>query len=114
MHLSVVKARLDGCKECHDLDNSPDFLEVGGFDKYWPKVKHGRPAAEKIKDVLASIADGNRPIQDLALIQDWIPDLSTQSPTQVPLVEQTIKAIVAAPANAKAIILSTLQKLEVE
>jgi len=25
----------------HDLDNSPDFLKEGGFDKYWPKIKHG-------------------------------------------------------------------------
>ena len=41
MHLTLRDARANACKECHDLDNSPDFLKEGGFDKYWPKIKHG-------------------------------------------------------------------------
>jgi hypothetical protein len=28
------------CMECHDLDNSPDFLKPGAFLKYWKKVQH--------------------------------------------------------------------------
>lgn len=27
---------VDGCLQCHDTDNSPDF----DFQKYWPKVRH--------------------------------------------------------------------------
>jgi hypothetical protein len=30
----------DMCKQCHDLDNSPDFHEPGAFEKYWEKVEH--------------------------------------------------------------------------
>ena len=41
MVLTLEQARQGACKECHDLDNSPDFLLEGGFDKYWPKIKHG-------------------------------------------------------------------------
>ena len=41
MHLTLKDARANACKECHDLDNSPDFLKEGGFDKYWPKIEHG-------------------------------------------------------------------------
>jgi hypothetical protein len=106
MHLSVAKARLDACKECHDLDNSPDFLLEGGFDKYWPNIKHGRPAVEKAHDVLEAIAAGQRPIQDLDLIQDWLPDMKDQNPTQVVIVEQTLKV--------NDIIKTMLPKLEVE
>ena len=42
MRLTLEEARRDACKECHDLDNSPDFLKDGGFDKYWPQIKHGK------------------------------------------------------------------------
>ena len=41
MHLTLKDARANACKECHDLDNSPDFLKEGGFDEYWPKIEHG-------------------------------------------------------------------------
>ena len=41
MHITLKDARANACKECHDLDNSPDFLKEGGFDKYWPKIEHG-------------------------------------------------------------------------
>lgn len=41
MVVTIDQARKSACKECHDLDNSPDFLKEGGFDKYWPKIKHG-------------------------------------------------------------------------
>ncbi|MEX0711384.1 MAG: multiheme c-type cytochrome, partial [Pirellulales bacterium] len=27
---------IQGCMECHDLDNSPDF----SFDTYWPQIEH--------------------------------------------------------------------------
>lgn len=41
MVLTLADARANACKECHDLDNSPDFLKEGGFDEYWPKIEHG-------------------------------------------------------------------------
>ena len=41
MVLTLAEARANACKECHDIDNSPDFLLEGGFDKYWPQVEHG-------------------------------------------------------------------------
>lgn len=28
------------CKQCHDLDNSPDFHNAGAFAEYWKKVEH--------------------------------------------------------------------------
>ncbi|MEL7498563.1 MAG: cytochrome c family protein [Planctomycetota bacterium] len=41
MVVTLEQARSNACKECHDLDNSPDFLVEGGFDRYWPKIEHG-------------------------------------------------------------------------
>ena len=41
MVLTLEQARAGACRECHDLDNSPDFLKEGGFDKYWPTIEHG-------------------------------------------------------------------------
>ena len=41
MVLTLEEAKNGACKECHDLDNSPDFLKEGGFDKYWPIIEHG-------------------------------------------------------------------------
>ena len=41
MVITLEQARNGACKECHDLDNSPDFLKDGGFDEYWPKIEHG-------------------------------------------------------------------------
>ena len=41
MVVTLKESRDGACKVCHDLDNSPDFLKEGGFDKYWPKIKHG-------------------------------------------------------------------------
>lgn len=41
MRVTLEEARSNACKECHDLDNSPDFLLEGGFDKYWPQIEHG-------------------------------------------------------------------------
>jgi hypothetical protein len=28
-----------GCRRCHDLDNSPDYVKKG-IEHYWPKIKH--------------------------------------------------------------------------
>jgi hypothetical protein len=39
MRLPLSKAE-DKCRECHDLDNDPDFHKEGAFDVYWPKVEH--------------------------------------------------------------------------
>ena len=39
MRLPLSKAE-DKCRECHDLDNDPDFHKEGAFDRYWPKVEH--------------------------------------------------------------------------
>lgn len=42
MVVTLEEARANACKQCHDLDNSPDFLVEGGFDEYWPKIEHGQ------------------------------------------------------------------------
>lgn len=39
VHLSDLTAR-EMCMRCHDLDNSPDFLEDGAFEEYWEKIEH--------------------------------------------------------------------------
>ncbi len=114
MYLSVSAARATACKECHDLDNSPDFLLEGGFDQYWPKVEHGRPAIEKIRSLLQSIQKGARPITDVALIQDWLPDLGVQDALQVKLVEGMLSSLRSNPANQAAIIKETLDKMDGE
>ncbi|MFT7632079.1 MAG: hypothetical protein ACI87E_003128 [Mariniblastus sp.] len=114
MHLSVSKSATDGCKECHDLDNSPDFLLEGGFAKYWPQVQHGRPAAEKIQDLFESVLAQKRPLADVARIEDWLVDMESQSPTQVGLVENAMEGIRTNPANAANIMRSVLEKLVVD
>jgi hypothetical protein len=40
MRLTLKEARESSCVQCHDLDNSPDFVKEGGFDEYWPKIEH--------------------------------------------------------------------------
>ncbi len=40
MRLTIAEAKRSACMECHDLDNSPDFLEDGAWDDYWPKIEH--------------------------------------------------------------------------
>ncbi len=40
MRVTLEEARANACAQCHDLDNSPDFLKEGGFDKYWPTIEH--------------------------------------------------------------------------
>ncbi len=40
MRLTLAEARETSCVQCHDLDNSPDFVKEGGFDEYWPKIEH--------------------------------------------------------------------------
>ena len=40
MRLTLKEARETACVECHDLDNSPDFVKEGGFDEYWPHIEH--------------------------------------------------------------------------
>lgn len=39
MRLPLAQAE-QKCKECHDLDNSPDFHVPGAFETYWKKVEH--------------------------------------------------------------------------
>ncbi len=41
MVVTLAEARENMCMSCHDLDNSPDFVKEGGFDEYWPHIKHG-------------------------------------------------------------------------
>ncbi|MEM7457710.1 MAG: multiheme c-type cytochrome [Planctomycetota bacterium] len=41
MVLTYEQAKDEHCKQCHDLDNSPDFLKDGGFEEYWEQIKHG-------------------------------------------------------------------------
>ena len=38
--LTVEEAEKNHCKQCHDLDNSPDFLKEGAFKEYWEKIEH--------------------------------------------------------------------------
>ena len=38
--LTVAEAEKNHCKQCHDLDNSPDFLKEGAFQEYWEKIEH--------------------------------------------------------------------------
>jgi hypothetical protein len=40
MRLTLAEARANACVQCHDLDNSPDFVKEGGFDEYWPHIEH--------------------------------------------------------------------------
>ncbi len=40
VRVTLEEARQNACMECHDLDNSPDFLKEGGFDRYWPEIEH--------------------------------------------------------------------------
>ncbi len=40
MRVTLEEARESACVECHDLDNSPEFVKEGGFDKYWPAIEH--------------------------------------------------------------------------
>ncbi len=40
MRLTLEQAKNDHCIQCHDADNSPDFLKEGAFEKYWPKIEH--------------------------------------------------------------------------
>lgn len=39
MRLPLAQAEKK-CQECHDADNSPDFHDVGAFEKYWKQVEH--------------------------------------------------------------------------
>jgi hypothetical protein len=39
MRLSLKEAEERTCLQCHDLDNSPDYIKHG-FRAYWPKVEH--------------------------------------------------------------------------
>ena len=41
MRLTKAKAKREHCMQCHDLDNSPDFLEEDGFNTYWEQIEHG-------------------------------------------------------------------------
>lgn len=41
MVVTLEEARDNMCMKCHDLDNSPDFVQEGGFEEYWPHIKHG-------------------------------------------------------------------------
>ena len=40
IRVTVEQARTATCVQCHDLDNSPDYVKEGGFDKYWPEIEH--------------------------------------------------------------------------
>jgi hypothetical protein len=40
MRVTIQEARESACAQCHDLDNSPEFVKEGGFDEYWPKIQH--------------------------------------------------------------------------
>jgi hypothetical protein len=39
MRLTLEAAKEHTCLQCHDLDNSPDYIKLG-FEAYWPKVEH--------------------------------------------------------------------------
>ena len=111
MYLSVSEAKLNSCKECHDLDNSPDFLKEGAFADYWSQVQHGRTAMDKINGLLKSVSKGKRPVEDLGLIEDWTADLAEQAPDKVAEVEAMLNALSKNPDNASEIVNQTLKRL---
>ncbi len=39
MKLTTASAEEHLCIQCHDLDNSPDYISKG-FEEYWPKIEH--------------------------------------------------------------------------
>ena len=40
VRLTLKEAENEHCSQCHDADNSPDFLEEGAFKKYWARIEH--------------------------------------------------------------------------
>ena len=40
VRLTLKEAENGHCGQCHDADNSPDFLKDGAFKKYWAKIEH--------------------------------------------------------------------------
>ncbi|MEM7476135.1 MAG: multiheme c-type cytochrome [Planctomycetota bacterium] len=41
MVLTLEEAKESKCRECHDIDNSPDFHPIDeNFERFWEKVKH--------------------------------------------------------------------------
>ena len=113
MRVTIEESKRDRCKECHDLDNSPDFLKEGGFEKYWPKIKHGRSASLKIKELLEGIADGKRPMKDVLSIQTWMGDLQRQSPQNVELVQTAITQLRSNSADPMAIVKNVISRIDV-
>lgn len=41
VRLTKEEAAARACRQCHDIDNSPDFNKDGAFDEYWEQIKHG-------------------------------------------------------------------------
>ena len=39
MKLTTAYAEEHLCIQCHDLDNSPEYISKG-FKEYWPKIEH--------------------------------------------------------------------------
>ncbi|GEM_PF-803469 len=39
MRVTIQEAKQHLCLQCHDLDNSPDYIKHG-FELYWPPIKH--------------------------------------------------------------------------
>jgi hypothetical protein len=111
MYLSVSEAKLNSCKECHDLDNSPDFLKEGAFIDYWSQVQHGRSAIDKINGLLQSVSKGKRPIEELSLIEDWTADLADQAPNKVAEVEAMLDALSNKTNKALEIVNQALKRL---
>ena len=40
VRLTLKEAENEHCGQCHDADNSPDFLKDGAFKKYWAQIEH--------------------------------------------------------------------------
>ncbi len=40
VRLTLEQAEKEHCGQCHDADNSPDFLKEGAFKKYWAQIEH--------------------------------------------------------------------------
>ncbi len=39
MRVTLEEAKQRTCLQCHDLDNSPDYIKLG-FEAYWPQIEH--------------------------------------------------------------------------
>jgi hypothetical protein len=40
VRMTLESAKAGMCAKCHDVDNSPEFIKDGAFEKYWSEIEH--------------------------------------------------------------------------